>query len=69
MKICEYCTEYMKGIPCDDKKNCYLYKLYKENKRLKEENKRLKCKIEDLQWKMSYMDDPFSIGDRHEMGG
>lgn len=37
-------------------------------KKMSEENKELKKEVARLKNEMSYMHNPFSIGDRHEMG-
>lgn len=60
-KICENCTEYMKGVKCECEKDCVLMKLVRENEVLKQENTELKIKI-------SYMNDPCVIGERNDMG-
>ena len=44
-KICENCTEYMKGVKCECEKDCVLMKLVRENEVLKQENTELKIKI------------------------
>ena len=41
----------------------------KELKEKNEEIRKLKAQVSDLRWKQSYMIDPNTIGDRHEMGG
>lgn len=60
-KLCNMCTEYAKGIRCENKDTCALLKIIKENKALKRENA-------ELRQKMSYMIDPNAIGNRNDMG-
>ncbi len=67
LKICTYCDSYIKGWKCDFKDKCYLYALYKQNKKLKEENKLLKRKIDELETDLSWGTGD-KIGDVHEMG-
>ncbi|MED9905262.1 MAG: hypothetical protein UFG06_13915 [Lachnospiraceae bacterium] len=61
IKLCEMCTEYSKDIKCENKDNCKLLAIVRENRTLKKENA-------DLRLEMSYMVNPNAIGDRHEMG-
>lgn len=69
-KVCTYCENYMKGLPCDFKDNCYLYKLQKENKALKIKNKQLRLKINSLEDEQNLQSwgNSNRIGDVHEMG-
>ena len=68
MKICNYCTEYVKGQKCDIKSDCYLYKLYQENKKLKQECKQLRIYSSNLQNLLSYEKEQASMNDVREMG-
>jgi peptidoglycan hydrolase CwlO-like protein len=56
----------MKGVKCDWKENCYLYKLYQQNKKLKEKNRQLKKELKEAENEIYYGKD--KLGDRHEMG-
>lgn len=58
---CSICENYINYTRCDQDK-CPV-------KKMKEENERLKKELSDLRLRMSYMTNPFAIGDRHEMGG
>jgi hypothetical protein len=57
---CEICEVYINGESCENKR-CPVQKMKAENKALKEE-------IRKLRLEMSYMHNPNTIGDRHEMG-
>lgn len=57
---CVICEGYMKGVSCENE-NCPVWKIKAENKALKEE-------VSKLRLEMSYMHNPNTIGDRHEMG-
>jgi hypothetical protein len=57
---CEICEMYVKGETCEQT-NCPVAKLKAENERIKDENRKLRNE-------MSYMSNPNTIGDRHEMG-
>lgn len=59
---CSICENYTDSLECDIKEKCPIEAMKVENARLKAENSRLRLD-------MSYMDNPLSIGDRHEMGG
>lgn len=60
-EVCLMCEAYMSDTKCDNDE-CPVAKVFAENKRLKE-------RISTLTGQMSYMSDPLTIGDRHEMGG
>ena len=60
-ELCKMCTEYSNETKCDNKENCKLLAIVRENRELKKENA-------DLRLKISYMVNPNAIGDRHEMG-
>ena len=67
--ICELCEEYIAGAKCDNEAECKIIAVLKENQKLKDENRSLKKQISELKNKMSYMVNPFAIGDRNgEMG-
>lgn len=68
MKICNYCMEYVKGQKCDIKSDCYLHKLYQENKKLKQECKQLRTYSSNLQNLLSYEKEQSSMNDTREMG-
>ena len=62
---CTRCEFYMFGIECDEK-NCLIFKMKEENKKLKASNRRLKAEISRLK---SYDNaTSITIGDVHEMG-
>lgn len=65
---CSICENYINYTICDQDK-CPVKKMKEENERFKKENERLQKELSDLRWHMSYMKDPYAIGDRHEMGG
>lgn len=67
--ICILCEEYSVDTECENQDTCKINKVIKENEALKNENKKLQKEISDLKHRMSYMPNPFAIGDRHEMGG
>lgn len=81
--VCEMCEAYMTDTVCDMKDYCpaaHIIKRLKDAEQtIKEKEKiiadrdktihKLKTKPSDLKLNMSYMTDPMTIGDRHEMGG
>lgn len=81
--VCKMCEAYMTDAECDMKEDCPaagIVKRLKEaettikekEKIIKERDKKireLKKKLDDSELKRSYMVDPMTIGDRHEMGG
>ena len=62
------CNEYSVDYKCDNKAECKLLKILKENKSLKQEIKKLKEEVKNLRINNLYMINPNAIGDRHEMG-
>ena len=68
IELCEMCAEYSKGEKCENKANCKLLAILKENKILKQKNKKLKDENANLSMKMSYMVDSNAIGFRNDMG-
>lgn len=60
-ELCMMCDEYSFIDKCEHEDKCKLLALLKENEELKKN-------LADLRLRMSYMHDPNSIGDSHEMG-
>lgn len=63
-ELCMMCTEYSSDAKCENKNDCKLLGILKENKLLKNKNKELARELADARLKMSYMVDPNAIGNR-----
>lgn len=58
---CEICENYQKGDICEISDKCPVALMKAENESLKQE-------VSKLKHEMSYMINPCTIGDSHEMG-
>ncbi|MBR6538089.1 MAG: hypothetical protein IKT67_12910 [Lachnospiraceae bacterium] len=67
-EICKMCDNYCTDAECENERDCKIAKLVDENRTLKAENKRVRKELSDLRLQMSYIHNPNTIGDRHEMG-
>ena len=60
--ICKMCTEYSADTRCEQKKDCELQKILKENNKLRAEKRTLRKKNEELETEKSWRDFPDMMG-------
>lgn len=60
--------QILQDTKCEQRDNCKLMAVLKENRALKKKVSRLKHQLDESELKRSYMINPNAIGDRHDMG-
>lgn len=67
-ELCLMCESYSEDTKCEQRNNCKLMAVLKENRTLKKKVSRLKHQLDESELKRSYMINTNAIGDRHDMG-
>ena len=67
-ELCLMCESYSEDTKCEQRDNCKLMAVLKENMELKKKVSQLKHQLDESELKRSYMVNPSAIGDRHDMG-